>query len=87
MIQQTIITIQTGEELTDENEEVKCFHKNGGIPSLSLTRVRSMTHIVGRTLPPGTPCTFTADLESGYNDNLGSVTANCAVGGNGMSEA
>ena len=76
---QPIIITQTGEELTDRDEEVKCFHKNRGIPSLSQIQLRSMTHIVGRTLPPGTPCTFTAYLESGFGDFFGSVMANCTV--------
>ena len=48
---------------------------------------RSMTHIVGEALPSGTACTFTANLESGYGDDLGSVTDSCTVGAEGMSEA
>ena len=78
---------QTEEELTDRNEDVKCFHRNKGIPRFDQTRLRSMTHIVGRELPPGTLCTFTADLENYYTDPIGSVTANCIVEADGMSEA
>ena len=77
---------QTGEQLTDDEEDVNCFHRQTEIPKLAILSVRSMTHIVGRALSPGTFCTFTAKLESGFHDNLGSETASCTVGAEGMSE-
>ena len=40
-----------------------------------------MTHIVGRELPTGTICIFTAFSFDEYEDDRCDETANCTVGG------
>ncbi len=49
--------------------------------SLAGTDPLSMSHIVGRELPTGTICIFTAELQDTWGDILCNETANCTVGG------
>lgn len=73
--------LQTNMAWTRDNDA--CFSRSTDkcVSLLTSAGHLSMTHIVGRNLPVGTVCTFSARSENNFYDTLGNEGTNCTVKG------